>query len=199
MGRLVWAEEQIKIVKEFYPHFGVSYVAELLGLSWQQVKSKVDNLRLTKLPKFERLCIKCKEGFQYRRSAGLYCKECYSIKRKRIRGAKEPTMEIWLKQFLRTLRYRSKIKCDLDIKFLLILWEQQGGKCYYSNVPLQIPQYGKGRNPFTASVDRLDNSKGYTKDNVVWCVWACNAGKSELSVDEYIQLCKQVYLSWGKI
>jgi len=39
--------------------------------------------------------------------------------------------------------------------------------------------------PFLASVDRIDNRLGYTKDNCRLILWCLNAGKSTLTEDQF--------------
>ncbi len=44
----------------------------------------------------------------------------------------------------------------------------------------------------TISLDRLDSSKGYTKDNVVFCCGFINFMKSTLTYDQFIYACKLI-------
>jgi deoxyuridine 5'-triphosphate nucleotidohydrolase len=73
---------------------------------------------------------------------------------------------------------------DSNITYLDLeeLYYTQNGKCYYSNVTLTF----KGKqDPNYLSVDRIDPTKGYTKDNLVLCAIACNFLKSNY---EFISL-----------
>lgn len=47
------------------------------------------------------------------------------------------------------------------------------------------------------SIDRVDSSKNYDHDNVVPCCRSCNVGKGAMTVIEYINHCKNVYLRNG--
>ena len=40
-------------------------------------------------------------------------------------------------------------------------------------------------NPFKASLDRIDPTKGYTEDNVRWVCWAVNQMKSDKTEAEF--------------
>ena len=66
-----------------------------------------------------------------------------------------------------------------------------GGVCQITSIPFELDNtQGSKRNPFTASPDRIDNTKGYTKDNVQWVVWIYNQMKSDYSpylVDKFIE------------
>ncbi len=54
-----------------------------------------------------------------------------------------------------------------------------------------------GRNPYSPSLDRIDNSKGYTKDNVRIISWRANALKSDATKTELQLIIK--YLEENKI
>lgn len=58
---------------------------------------------------------------------------------------------------------------DIDRAYLVQLWERQEGKCYYSNIPLSL-EIGI----WQVSLERLDQSAGYIKGNVVLCCLAFN-------------------------
>jgi hypothetical protein len=63
---------------------------------------------------------------------------------------------------------------------------------------MKLIPYGKGRSPYSVSLDQKKPSKGYTKNNVVLCCWAVNSGKSNLSIKEYINICKAVTKKYTK-
>ena len=190
--RLPWNKEKTDYLIKYWPHWGTYGIATQLHLTRTQVKGKADKLKLKMLPKTERICILCKTDFQFARRAGFLCKKCFSNRRKENRKKEERTLRQWIADSLRTLKYRSKEPCDLTIEYMIGLWEQQKGKCYYSELTLQSPHYGSGRSPNAASVDRIDPKRGYIQGNVVWSAWACNIGKWEMSVKEYIEICRAV-------
>lgn len=76
-------------------------------------------------------------------------------------------------EFLITIEYCDKI------------WKKQGGKCYLSGLPISFKDN-------TASLDRIDSSKGYIKNNVAWCHKHINFCKQMYSKDYFIELCKRV-------
>lgn len=47
---------------------------------------------------------------------------------------------------------------------------------------------GHGRQPNSPSLDRIDNSKGYTKDNIRVVSWKVNSLKSNATADELIKV-----------
>jgi len=60
--------------------------------------------------------------------------------------------------------------------------------CFYTNIPLTM----EVKHTNTLSLDRIDSSKGYTKDNVVFCCAIINSMKNTLSVVEFINFCKMI-------
>lgn len=52
--------------------------------------------------------------------------------------------------------------------------------------------YGSGRHDNKATVDRIDNSKGYTIENVVVCSWRANRLKNDASLEELEKIYKFV-------
>ena len=66
----------------------------------------------------------------------------------------------------------------------LILSKIVNGKCAISGVDFDLLNYSNNRcNPFAPSPDRIDNSKGYTLDNVQWVCHIINKMKGEHSMD----------------
>lgn len=94
-------------------------------------------------------------------------------------------------QSLKTRKKKGKnIDFDITIQFLNDLWEQQNGKCFYTNVPMVIIKEGK--HPQHPSLDRKDSDKGYTKNNVVLCCQSINFAKSCYTEAEFIDFLKLV-------
>lgn len=58
------------------------------------------------------------------------------------------------------------------------LWQKP---CYYCNGSIK-----------TIGIDRVNNEKGYTVDNIVPCCKLCNYAKRGLSKAEFISLCSSV-------
>lgn len=80
------------------------------------------------------------------------------------------------------------------------LWElfnKQKGLCALSGVPLVLEtkinsQHNLDRTTHTASLDRIDNSKPYTIDNVQWIHKVLNHMRRQYSMEDYIEWCRRV-------
>lgn len=59
--------------------------------------------------------------------------------------------------------------------------------CPVLNLPLE-QTWGEGTKDNKPSLDRIDSSKGYTKDNVQVISWRANNLKSDGSLEEFIKL-----------
>lgn len=79
---------------------------------------------------------------------------------------------------------------DLDIDYLWELYLKQNKKCKITGVDITIINKNINNNYIlnTASLDRIDSSKGYEKDNVRWVHKIINSIKSDMSDDELIFL-----------
>lgn len=47
-------------------------------------------------------------------------------------------------------------------------------------------------------VDRVNNNKGYTKDNTVACCTSCNKAKLSLTSKQFKSLIRKIYHNWAK-
>jgi hypothetical protein len=166
-----------------------------------------------KMKKFRR-CKKCNARllitlfpcWKYKKKNGDYsvyhpkiCKKCMSEKEKKeyykfriIRIKKHQKYHLTPQGVLTTYRTsakRRKLEFNLDLEFVKLLLNKSCNYC--GDIIL-------GR---TMGIDRVDNSKGYTKENCVPCCVICNTAKSTLTKDEFINHCKKVtefYLAYGR-
>lgn len=74
-------------------------------------------------------------------------------------------------------------------------WElflKQNKRCNLSDIPLKLGYHIDGEQ--TASLDRIDNNKGYIKNNIQWVHKNINKMKHAFLEDYFINLCKLVAL-----
>lgn len=121
------------------------------------------------------------------------CSECYG---KRMRFQESANWNSQAKNV--TGMYYHKIKKCAEkrgLEFCLSredldeIFEKQNGKCKYLNEHLFFECSGKKGN---ASLDRIDSSRGYTKDNVQWVHKDVNVIKWDLPHDRFIKICKTI-------
>lgn len=80
---------------------------------------------------------------------------------------------------------------EISIEYIWDLFLKQNRKCALSGVELQF-QSKWDASDGTASLDRIDSSKGYTPDNVQWVDKDINYMKQEYNQDYFISCCKAV-------
>lgn len=80
---------------------------------------------------------------------------------------------------------RECILVDISIKDLINQFEKQNGFCYWFNKPMDLNNNLIPHHPLALSVDRIDNSLGYTKDNFVLCFRFANVGRGKWPSKEF--------------
>lgn len=103
-----------------------------------------------------------------------------------------------------SFKYSRKLKGiefseDVTMEYLWNLYKEQNGKCAISGLSIPLnPQWSKQNNGKitkiiqTASLDRIDNSKGYFIGNVQWVHKDINYMRGGLSILDFIIFCKKV-------
>lgn len=64
-------------------------------------------------------------------------------------------------------------------------------RCIYLNVPL-TNTYGRGRVATNASIDRVDSTKGYTKENIQIISDLANRMKSNATIEQLVEFATNV-------
>jgi hypothetical protein len=85
-----------------------------------------------------------------------------------------------------------KIKFNLTEKYLWDLFIKQNKKCVYSGLELSFGERYLDRSK-TASLDRIDSSKGYIEGNVQWVHRDVNFMKQDYSNNYFIDLITKIY------
>lgn len=100
---------------------------------------------------------------------------------------------------LRSAKSRYK-DFDLTLQDLKDIWESQNGMCPYTGFALELRTYKKKtfNRLKQASLDRIDSSKGYIKDNVEIVALPINYLKSSFSKEETQTFLKEFALSFNK-
>lgn len=92
-------------------------------------------------------------------------------------------------------RQRAKSKdwgFNLTLDYLCGLWEIQEGKCAISGLPMSLQKEDKRWSSNMVSLDRIDSSLGYTKDNVWLVCTRVNFAKGTQSYEDFVEMCRHV-------
>lgn len=95
-------------------------------------------------------------------------------------------------QQLKKAAIRRNIVFLISIEDLWNQYEKQEGKCAFTGLNLTLTNSNHLRDQ-TASLDRIDSSKGYTTDNIQWAHKHVNKMKMDLEEKEFFSIIKQVY------
>jgi len=87
---------------------------------------------------------------------------------------------------------RRNIPFNLTIKDLWDLFLKQDRKCALSNLLLDFTYGNKRKYRGNASLDRIDSTKGYIKDNVQWVHKDINFMKQNFEQSYFINMCNGV-------
>lgn len=82
---------------------------------------------------------------------------------------------------------------EIDQEYLWEVFCKQLGECAFTRIPLSFGKSYCDTEGRTASLDRIDSSKGYIKGNVQWVHKEINRMKGNLSEKSFIDLCRSVF------
>lgn len=80
----------------------------------------------------------------------------------------------------------------VTIDYLWELFQQQDGKCSLTGWPISFNKTYRTKTSKTASLDRIDSTKGYIKGNLQWVHRDVNKLKKNLDDSKFIELCHAV-------
>lgn len=92
----------------------------------------------------------------------------------------------------------SNIASDLTVEYLVELYSQQNGCCYYSNEKMVFGWIDGKVQHNTLSLDKLDPTKGYVKENVVWCSYLANTMKQDMNEQQFYNYMLKILENNGK-
>lgn len=86
---------------------------------------------------------------------------------------------------------RRGLEFSVSKEYLWELFQEQGGKCALTGASIC---FGRVYYPHetTASLDRIDSSRGYVEGNLQWVLKDVNKIKKDLDQDYFIALCRMV-------
>lgn len=139
----------------------------------------------------------CNGGESIVRNKRRYiCRECYKKhqqERNKNLDDQKRLLKILKWRFLgaRDRAKRHNIEFSITEKDLIELWKEQEGLCALTKIPMTYTLQ-EGRNNTNISIDRIDSTKGYIKDNIQLVCMAVNQMKSDLTMPELVFFCKNI-------
>lgn len=86
---------------------------------------------------------------------------------------------------------RRELEFNITKEYIYNLFIKQKSKCALSGVEITLPTKWKDNN-YTASLDRIDNNKGYIQGNVQWLHKHVNIMKNSFPQKTFIYLCNKI-------
>lgn len=83
------------------------------------------------------------------------------------------------------------IQFDITIEHAWEIFEKQGGQCALSGLEIFLSQNPKKKKQ-TASIDRIDSTKGYIEGNIQWVHKKVNLCKNTQNNQEFLVLCRAI-------
>ncbi len=157
------------------------------------------------------VCGESKEIFDYyvnrskKDGRDHYCKKCRSKDARNWALSHSGNMSLRQKKYkislngilsrkvnnARSRARNKKLVCDITPKFIRELYDKQEGKCALTGFEMTI-LIGKGRQYRNISIDRIDSSSGYSKNNVQLVCFIANVMKYNLSQDKLVEYCSAI-------
>jgi hypothetical protein len=94
----------------------------------------------------------------------------------------------------------SRIQFDVSVEDWINQYEKQNGVCALTGITMTWEYssdenkdfYSSVKYPYNLSPDRIDSSKGYTKDNLQFVCNRVNAMKNNMNTEELFDFCKKI-------
>jgi len=89
---------------------------------------------------------------------------------------------------------KKNLTFNITKKYIWNLYLEQGEKCALTSIIIDIKESRRSQevNEMTASLDRIDSTKGYIKGNVQWVHKDINRMKNNYDQDYFIEMCHKV-------
>jgi hypothetical protein len=145
-------------------------------------------------------CFKCKETkpltlfFKHHQTSDGYhswCKNCCREGNERSRQKLNSTIEGRARVFLQNAKKSAAKRqqpFDLTVADIVECWQQQDEICAYSGRQMTL----KAGHLNTVSIERIDSTVGYTRENTILVCQAINRMKSDFSLADFHALCADV-------
>lgn len=209
-----WSTSETEFLQFYYKTMLIEKIAIALNRSYNSVLSKAKSLGLCKTNlnscknKLTRVCTVCLDElprtkeyfttFVSKRDGTVFqtkCKDCEKIYIQKINSTPIQTFKGILRNIKRD-ENRLKNGFDLNLDFLINLWEKQKHRCAITGIKMTTLK-GKGVYFYTnVTVDRINSEKGYLKSNIQLVSSWANTAKSNLDENTFKTM---ISLTFNKI
>jgi len=108
------------------------------------------------------------------------------------KGSKKTKFSIFKPLLKRIKNRKNTQEISITLEDVAEIWKKQNGICVYTKMKLTLPEWSGKKSIFTASVDRIDPNKGYTKDNCQIVSIMANLAKNDCSDEDMKEFCSQI-------
>ena len=130
-----------------------------------------------------------------------YCNDRFHKSSKQLSGKKKLTQQEWrhsvngyASRFIERAKLNT-VDTDLTQDYLISLLNT--GTCNITGIPFRYKnEFDSYHNPYAPSIDRIDSSKGYYKDNVQIILATLNRMKNDLPNDDFIVMLYDILSTW---
>lgn len=127
------------------------------------------------------------DAYQLRNHKIKSCKNCSNYK-----GYKDISLSYW-NNFKRSCLKRG-YQFNITMQQVWNMYEKQNKQCKLSGVTIQFCRsFRKNQKHHSVSIDRIDNNKGYTIDNIQLIHKKINIMRHVMSISEFIKWCELIY------
>jgi len=119
-------------------------------------------------------------------------KTCAACKTRKHQQTVSGNHEAFLRDLYAKAKYavnkgarKEHVEWRIAVDDLVALWAKQEGRCAISGVVLTHHKDGSGRKDFNASIDRINNDRSYSPDNIQLVCFRVNIMKHNLSEDMF--------------
>lgn len=144
--------------------------------------------------------VKCSCGYsglrrvsQLVRGRTSSCRTCAAKLREHAQRHYKLELSPHILSVCKTHAVRRNIPVEITFEDILDVWRRQGGFCKYSGVPLTYKPHQRASGENTASIDRIDSTKGYVKGNIQFVHKRINSMKNDMSEEVFIEWCRKVF------
>lgn len=176
--------------KKSFENFGSArFCNRSCGTKWRN-----ENFRM--FAKFKK-CPVCNIEFKPMSAAHRYCSSQCKGKIKYLNGRGTENQYNYIsgnpkRYFLSIIQTHKRKKDGMTVDLLLKMLQRQNGCCALSGRKMTFLRKKGVITKTNASIDRLIPGGKYTEDNIQLVCRAVNSWRGDLSINEYIQWCKEV-------